>query len=319
MNPEEKNINTVPTPNPEPQEKPEKITEQPVAQAETQATEPERKLFKTLRTYQGDVDEILSKGKASATTIFVAEEKRREEKPQMAPRQVDNRLRNKIFTTFSISLFSLGILVVGIVYYIKSNEEVALIQKTKALIGFSREKELLATNLTKNNLVDAIVLEKDSFRLPPNSVLYINTTDQNKNKENVSNILGVLTPKMPSSLSRSFSGEYMLGIYSFDTNEPFIILTTKDYANSFSGMLNWEKDIVSDLGEIFGIAQNSGLSEKAFVDEELKNKDLRILKDQNNKTILLYSFIDRETLVITTNENIFEAIIGKYLISKQNK
>ncbi|MEQ1500177.1 MAG: hypothetical protein ABL917_02270 [Parcubacteria group bacterium] len=303
MNPEEKNINPVP----------------PTTENLEQPVEPERKIFKTLRTYQGDVDEVLSQGKASAATIFVAEEKRREEKPQIAPKQVDNRLRNKIFTTFSISLFFLGIIVVGLVYYIKSTEEVAIIQKTKALISFSREKDFTIASSTRAELIQNIISEKESFNLPPNSVLYINTTDPSGNKENIETALKLLAPKMPSSLSRSFDKEYMLGIYSFDTNEPFIILTTKDYANSFSGMLNWEKYIESDLGQLFNIPQNASSTPGLFVDQALKNKDLRILKDQRNKTILLYSFIDRETLVITTNENIFEAVIGKYLISKQNR
>jgi hypothetical protein len=109
----------------------------------------------------------------------------------------------------------------------------------------------------------------------------------------------------------------MLGIYSFDTNEPFIILTTNDFANSFSGMLRWEKDMVSDFEKIFLISQKIGSTTVEFVDEALRNKDLRILQNENKKTILLYSFVDKNTIVITTNESIFTAIVNKYNVSKQ--
>jgi hypothetical protein len=45
----------------------------------------EKKPIKALRTYAGDVEEALSKTKSSAATIMIAEEKRREEKPELAP------------------------------------------------------------------------------------------------------------------------------------------------------------------------------------------------------------------------------------------
>ncbi len=306
MNPEEdKKINTP-------------VTEENTEQKENLPIQPERKPFKTLRTYQGDVDEILSKGKASATTIFVAEEKRRETSPQSFPRQTDSRLRNKIFTTFSITLFFLGVVAIGVVYYITSNEKASLIQKTKTLVSFSKETTIPILNATRAQLIEKISIEKENFKLPPNSVLYLNITNPLGEKADLSSVFNILTPQIPPSLLRSFSNDYMLGIYSFDTNEPFIILKTNDYPNSFSGMLSWEKSIATDLGEVFSI-QNLGSDQNAFTDEAIRNKDLRILKDQNKKTILLYSFIDRETLVITTNETIFEAVIGKYLISSQNR
>src|SRR3989344_80520 len=89
--------------------------------------ESERKPFKTLRTYQGDVDEILSVGKASATTILVAEQKRREEPPKTPQFQTDNRSRNKFFISAGGALLLLGVIVVPIVYYVKSQKQVAVV------------------------------------------------------------------------------------------------------------------------------------------------------------------------------------------------
>ncbi len=135
----------------------------------------------------------------------------------------------------------------------------------------------------------------------------------------ISEVLGLLAPRMPASLVRAFENKYMLGVYSFDTNEPFIILTTNDFPVAYSGMLKWEKDMVADIGKIFNISVVNSEPPLAFTDEALKNRDLRVLKDNENKTILLYSFIDKNTLVITSNENIFNAIIGKYFVSQQNR
>ena len=84
-------------------------------------------------------------------------------------------------------------------------------------------------------------------------------------------------------------------------------------------MLKWEKDMVSDVGKLFGISVNASSTPQTFVDQERRNKDLRVLKDENGKVILLYSFIDNNTLLITKNENVFGAVLSKFLISQQEK
>ncbi len=272
--------------------------------------------IKSLRTYQGDIDEILSKGKASASTILIAEQKRKEEKAITTDRPKDSGVRNRFFIIIGIVLFTIGIITLGVVYYMKSTEEVTLTQKTKALIGFSEEKNVSLSGLSRETLVTKLVAEKESFKLPVSSVLYINITNESSEPAPIESILSLIAPKMPASLSRSFENKYMFGIYSFDTNEPFIILTTNDYAGSYSGMLKWEKDMAGDLAKLFAISQNASSTPTSFSDEALKNKDLRVIKDDSGKTLLLYSFIDRNTLMITTNENILTAILAKYLINK---
>ncbi len=130
-------------------------------------------------------------------------------------------------------------------------------------------------------------------------------------------LLELLAPRMSPSLVRSFDAPYMLGVYSFDRNAPFIILGTTDYATSYAGMLGWETDAVSDVGSLFNISPETfASSTPVFQDEAFRNEDLRVLKDGNGNTILLYSFLDKNTLLITSNENIFTAILGKYLIQK---
>lgn len=300
-----------------PEEKPlEKIAEKPKEPVENTAEKPAPFKIKSLRTYQGDVDEILSKGKASASTILIAEQKRREEKVITTEKPRDPGIRNRFFIILGISLFMLGVVTLVAVYYRKSTEEVAIIQKTKALISFSEEKNIELLGLSRDAMLTKLIEEKTSFNLPVNSVLYINTTGGDEKPVAIENVLRLISPKIPDSLSRSFENKYMLGIYAYDTNEIFIILTTEDYGASYSGMLKWEKDIVSDLGRLFGISQNASSTAPVFVDEALKNKDLRVLKDESGETKLLYSFIDRNTLIITANENILTAILAKYLINQ---
>ena len=281
---------------------------------ETPKEKEEHVPIKALRTYQGDVEEALQKNKYSATTILVAEQERKERAPRMLE-PVNTEGWNKLFIILGFILLFVGVIAVAGVYYFKSNQKVVIDKTTRALIAFSVEKTFSVASSTREQLFSKIVSEKQTLKSPVNSVLYLNTTASDNTPENIGKILELLAPRMPASLSRAFENEYMVGIYSYDINAPFIILTTKDFGSSYSGMLKWEKDIVTDLGKIFEIPINFG-GVTGFTDKALRNKDLRVLVDSNNKTLLLYSFIDKNTLVITKNEDIFNAILAKYLVGK---
>ncbi len=271
----------------------------------------------SLRTYQGDVDEALSKNKTSVSSIVIAEQKRRDSVLSSPEDDARAANRNKYVVWIGGALVVIGLLVVIVVYYnASSSNQVTIVQKTKTLIGFSVEKDIPITNASGGQITQAISKEVNAFKLPPNSILYINTTTASSTPAEPQDVLSLIAPQIPGVLSRSFENQYMIGVYSFDRNAPFIIFTTTDYASSFAGMLKWEPNMVSDIGSIFGITSTST---PVFLDKSLQNKDLRVLKDDNGQTILLYSFIDKNTLVITTKENILTGIIGKYLISKTTK
>ncbi len=278
----------------------------------------ERTPIKSLRTFQGDVQEAMSKNKTSTTTVFVAEEKRRLENPTPETAYRQNKTRNKTFIILGTLLIVIGTGAVFGIYFWKSNEKVVIEQKTKTLIAFSEERQISIDNLHKSEFVSKFLQNINTWKASVNSVLYLNPFSDGQEIA-IEYLLSILGPNMPASLVRSFGKQYMLGIYSFDTNEPFIILKVSDYSLAYPGMLKWEKDMSKDLGLIFKIQSENGTTTRAFVDETIKNKDIRALKDSAGNSLLLYSFIDRQTLVIAKNENILSAIVGKFLINKQVK
>ncbi|MFZ2621203.1 MAG: hypothetical protein WAX85_01765 [Minisyncoccia bacterium] len=274
-----------------------------------------RNEIKTLRTYKGDIEDAISENKTSSTTILVAEQEKRGFAPLPSEESGQVKNRNKIIIIGGGVLLFLGLFIVGGVYYLKSESVVIIERKIKTPIGFSLEKTLLVASSTKEQLRKQILSEKNSFSMPKNSVLYINTVDPNGYSTSPSNFLSIITTKTPSTLGRSVGDEYMLGAYASGTNEPFIIFTTNDFPTSYSGMLSWEKTMASDVGWLFGINEQD-MSAK-FLDEESQNRDLRILKNNNGKIILLYTIVDKDAIIITSSQNILNALIEKYIINKQ--
>ncbi len=270
--------------------------------------------LKSLRTYEGDVAEAISHTNTSITTIAVAEQKRRlaQPEPQIGD-TIPTGAKNRLFGLVGTLLLILGISAIGGVYYSVSqnNKKIEVIKK-ETIISFSHS-QTIQDSVSYEQFAETIRFGVRDFKQPVNSVLYFNiigsgTTATGTTARKVASLFG---PHMPDSLSRTLTSPYMVGIYSFSTNEPFIILTTEDSALGYAGMLSWEKEMVTDLAPIFGIRSTS--TPYTFTDEELRNKDLRIVTDEIGKTILLYSFIDKNTILITSHEAIFNALLGKYL------
>ena len=105
----------------------------------------ENKPIKALRTFAGDLEEALSKNKSSSATIMIAEQKRREERPELTPPpKLSIEIKNKTFFVTGSTLVILSIVVIGAVYYYINLEPVTAVNvDNKSLISSSKENSLL--------------------------------------------------------------------------------------------------------------------------------------------------------------------------------
>ena len=229
----------------------------------------------------------------------------------------DHPIRNKFFILAGTIIFLLGIAIVGVFYYINlsKNKTIQIVQND-SILNYDQKIKLSIASSTRRDLLQKIATERINFNMPLNSILYINILNNEKTADPQS-VLQIISPQIPATLLRSVSGEYMFGVYSFDKNQPFIIFTVDDYGTAWSGMLKWEESVSKDLAQIFDISPD--MSDSLFSDESFNNKDLRVLKNDRGQTILLYSFLDKNTVIITTNENIFNTLLQKFLTAQAHK
>ena len=151
----------------------------------------------------------------------------------------------------------------------------------------------------------------------------------------------LIAPDMPQALLRAINPNYLLGVHVYDNNQPFIIMSVDSYEQAYAGMLAWEPSMQQDLSPLFnytppvhipeeqvGASTVSTSSPQAnaaasttppaspvaptgFVDSIVENHDARVIQNSTGDITLLWTFLDRNTLVITTQGATLREIISR--------
>ncbi len=139
---------------------------------------------------------------------------------------------------------------------------------------------------------------------------------------------------VPRVLERTLSGKYMIGVFSQNGETyPFISLSVNDFGNAFSAMLDWEKTIAQDLSflvkqtqtivqidptstttntnsDVDNISESDSFNWRDII---IKNKDTRGLVNQRNQAKIAYTFLDKNTILISNNVFILGDISAVYV------
>jgi hypothetical protein len=143
-----------------------------------------------------------------------------------------------------------------------------------------------------------------------------------------------IAPQVPEELMRTLAPEFLLGIHMFDGPQAFLILRTDSYERAFAAMLEWEETMESGLAPLFTRNPRPRIPEEAagtatatstattttevaptpltgFADKIVENRDARAVVNNVGDLLLLWTFLDRNTIVITTNEYTLREIITR--------
>lgn len=287
--------------------------------------------LKTLRTYQGDVEETIKGKKESVVSIVVAEKESKKEPPNLLPEKkgMGVFVTRGILPLLGIILFVSGVGALVIIYYkMSSNNAPIEVALNSSLIQYTDKKsvDLDATKLpvgisAREIITKNLSSELSKYNKPAGSVLYLQFL-YNKVELSSEDFFRNVAVSAPPALTRAFGQKYMAGVYSFDTNGIFLISSVDDYGNAYTGMLKWENSIAEDLPPLFKTSELSSVSFSVasgtpiFKDDAFNNQDVRILRNSSGETVLVYGFADKNTLIITSDEKIYQAIVNKYRNNK---
>ncbi len=272
--------------------------------------------IKPLRTYKTDTEEAIQNQRMSVVTIAVAESNKKEEQKMSAPEQEKVKIPYGAIIT-SIILVVLGAGAFYVVYLKQTNpptaqiegntEETAPIVKTKNIqeLDFANSRNLMYDIALKGSNAGGATIG-DIVTVQP-----VSNTASGKVVPTAQSFFEKATPLIPGKLARSLSKEFFIGIHVFDGPTPFIILKTTFFQNAFAGMLEWESTITQDLAPLITLSHGNVKAGTFFIDSVVKNKDVRIIRGSEGQDLLFYTFVDRNTILITTKKLTLEDLIAR--------
>lgn len=296
-------------------------------QAAPQSNEP---FIDPLRTYEEDVAEAIKRQHSSLVSITAAEQKRRLDDEQPAPYVAPRPplpWRRIALVGGSIAFVLLGTVVaVGSYFFVRGIPPLPDLPREQAIIFVDEEREVPVDRKSGRDLIETLTKDKDTVSLRIGSVASLLPSEASTSSRRVLSIDELLTrlgAHVESRLVRSFEDHYLLGSHVFDGNQALLIISLNQYDEAFAGMLKWEPAMADDLAPLFGPAPNTwgtsttgSVAVYTFTDEVVRNHDARVLRDEQGTVRLLYTFPDRNTLVITTNENTLAEILTRITSSR---
>lgn len=127
---------------------------------------------------------------------------------------------------------------------------------------------------------------------------------------------------VPETFLQTLGPDYVVGVHMIDESVPFLILTTNSYGHAFSGMLKWEQRIEEDLSPFFSpVVHSQKLTategQNTFSDSVIENLDVRVLRDSEDTIRVLYTFVDRNSILITTNIRTLIELSNRLKVQRQ--
>jgi hypothetical protein len=160
-----------------------------------------------------------------------------------------------------------------------------------------------------------------------------------------SNVLLSLGAPVPGILVRNITeAGNMAGVVNVNgTQSPFFIESVELYSATFSGMLSWEATMQKDLGQLYPLyaaasaqAPSTASSTASttppvatstplvvppapikggFRDETVSNHDVRVYRDSQGRSVLIYGYWNQKTLVIARDPAAYAEILNRLATS----
>lgn len=142
-------------------------------------------------------------------------------------------------------------------------------------------------------------------------------------------LISALGLSAPDILLRNIDPSSTVGVvHAGSETRPFFIFRVASFERTFAGMLDWEGTMAHDLAlfyppyaeaEVQPTASSTASSTNAihtpftisFIDEVVDNHDVRVLRDASGRSLMLYGYQDKQTLIIARDEAAFSELLQR--------
>lgn len=286
--------------------------------------------LRVIRTLKSDLNDAIKQEQLSAAKIAIAEQQRQPaiENVLGEDGQGSSGGRGKILSLIVILLF-IGVAVWGGYWYYTKQPETAsqTALAVTPIITADNNQEIDTTKIAADQLPTAISELRQVAAGNGEQItdLYFTLTstssDQTNKVVNTKKILDFTAwqtysqTSIPEDFAR-FVSDYMIAIFRSNTSSStdgtmFFVLAADPYESVYQTLLDnengWVRDIFKSLD---GNDIAAATTDQQFSDYLLKNLNTRVLRDDQGQTRLIYTFLDRKTLIFAESE---DALYRAYL------
>lgn len=153
---------------------------------------------------------------------------------------------------------------------------------------------------------------------PSNKLTYVYVIKEEKDGKKIlattNEFLNNFYIEPPADLAENLGSNFMLYTFSKDGNQPILIFSISaiSYDKIFASMIKWENRMLFDFQSMFPRPSILLGAVSNFKDEEIRSRDVRILKDQDGKSLLAYSFFERKYLIIAGDRDSMDEILRRF-------
>lgn len=325
-------------------------TAPPIAENTAPVHKENPSVVQPLETYQGDIARVVKEKNISTVSIASAEALRRgaaadegdaTRKPEGAPASLTRKL-----TVVAGAVFLVGALGIGGYLMLRQSIAPSAAEYVSSYIAIDdAEPVVIEAGATHKGVMQTLTSAKNTAALSLGlieAILPVSSTTNVSAKPlplSAQTFLPLLAPNIPADLLRTVQPEMLLGVHAYAANQPFLIFRVDSYEQGFSGMLLWEGSMKQDLSPLFDYAPTvriqsaadesttmgnvststsasssqttSDILQSGFTDRVIENHDARVVEDSAHNVVLLWTFLNKKTILITTNQYTLREIISR--------
>ncbi|HEY0979726.1 MAG TPA: hypothetical protein VGE23_02715 [Candidatus Paceibacterota bacterium] len=295
-----------------------------------------------IHTYSSDFAGRIDTSNASTFSVLAAEQ----DAGARAPAPEPKRAGGKGMLAIASGVLLL-VLAVGGIYatyqFVMTMRETPIASLTVPSIVFADEYRKLEG--TGGALLGALAASANGALVPGNVlVTYIDAQSADASGTPVLGPAGgdaflrALQVPAPDILLRNIAAASTIGVVNAGgQTKPFFALRVESYERTYAGMLTWEPLLQRDLATLYPLypveaapepetasstATTTATTTSVFIDSPapaltrfedavVANRDVRVLRDTAGRSLVLYGYADKRTLLIARDEAAFEALLAR--------
>ena len=183
---------------------------------------------------------------------------------------------------------------------IQTHTEILLSDNTESVLIENVNKEFITTILNKQynfqDIIQILVQQEISIADGSSALRAVSMKE----------LFTSLSITTPITLDTGLSNTFFYGVSESFGNYPFLVVGIHSYQQSYLGMLQWEQSLGSDMSVLLNTPPE--VYSFNFIDGVQNNIDIRALIDNERNQHIVYGFVGKKYLIITTNGNTFNRI-----------